>query len=115
MESIDTKSAGRDRHLKSPDFFNAVEYPTLAFKSTSVKAKDEKTLEVTGEMSLHGVTKSITVEMRLTGMGEGRRGLMSGFESTFTVKRSDYGMNHMLGGGLGDEVQLMLSLEGGAR
>ena len=112
-ESVDTNSANRNNHLKSPDFFNAKEFPTISFKSKSVQSSGENTYAVSGDLQLHGVTKPITVQMELVGQGDkGRRfGYRAGFDVTFAIKRSDFGMNFMQGM-LGDEVTIMVGLEG---
>lgn len=113
-ESIDSNNANRDRHLKSPDFFSAKQFPTVTFKSTRFeKTETENIYKLTGELSLHGVTKEITANVEHTGSGQASEkfGYRSGFHSVFTIKRSDFGMNYMEGL-LGDEVQITLSLEG---
>lgn len=112
--SIDTGVEKRDTHLKSPDFFDAAEYPVITFKSTSVKSASENTLEVTGDLTLHGTTKPITVTMKHTGIADGQRGKRAGFATEFTVKRSDFGMSFMIPG-VSDEVQLMVGLQGGVQ
>ena len=111
-DSINTDSEKRDAHLKSPDFFNARQFPEITFKSTSIKAAGENQLEVTGDLTLHGVTKSITVTVDRTGSGSDPwGGYRTGLETTITIKRSDYGMKFMLKG-LSDEVKLVISIEG---
>ena len=111
--NVDTGNAQRDNHLKSPAFFNAKEFPTLTFKSASVKKLDDKTLEVTGDLTIHGVTKSITVKIDVVGIGPGvpQTGPVAGFESTFTINRNDYGIKEFPGV-LGDDVTFTISLEG---
>ena len=112
-ESVDSKDPKRDNHLKSPDFFNAKQFPTLAFKSKSVKKLDDTTFEVGGDLTLHGVTKPLTAKVEMTGTGKGMRGgSLVGFETTFEIKRSDFGMNFMKGP-LGDDVRIVVSLEAG--
>ena len=111
-ESVDTNATGRNNHLKSPDFFNAKQFPTISFKSKSVQSSGENTYTVSGDLTLHGVTKPITVQMEFVGQGDkGPRGYRAGFDVTFSIKRSDYGMNYMQGM-LGDEVTIMAGLEG---
>jgi polyisoprenoid-binding protein YceI len=111
VESLDTKNEKRDQHLKSPDFFNAKQFPVMVFKSKKVEASGD-TYNVTGDLTLHGVTKPLTLEIKkgteAKGMEDEIRG---GGETHFTVKRSDFGMNFMQGP-LGDEVKVVLSLEG---
>ena len=111
-ESIDTNDKKRDTHLKGPDFFHAKQYKTITFKSTKAEPGEDNTYRVTGDFTLHGVTKSITVDIVHVGSGSGRRGrLLAGFETSFTIKRSDFGMDYMLGG-LGDDIRITVSLEG---
>ena len=111
-ERVDTHSPRRDGHLKSADFFNAKQFPEITFKSTSVKKVRGDTLQVTGDLGLHGQTRQITIDLQHIGSRDtGRMGQRCGFETTFTIKRSDFGMTYMPNG-LGDEVTLMISLEG---
>ena len=67
VESLDTHEAKRDQHLKSPDFFNAKQFPVIAFKSTKVEKAGADSYKVTGDFTLHGVTKPVTVEFKKTG------------------------------------------------
>lgn len=113
-ESVDTNNKGRDNHLRGPDFFNAKQFPSLTFKSTKFEKTDVANVyKLTGEFSLHGVTKEITVDVEHTGSGKSneRFGYRIGFLTTFSIKRSDFGMNYMPDL-LGDEVQITVSLEG---
>ena len=110
--SVDSHVEKRDNHLKSPDFLNAKQYPTITFKSTAVKKVDDKHLEVTGDFTLHGVTKSIAIPVELIGKGEFPQGTArAGIESIFEIKQSDY---QMKGASLGtsDTIKLMVSAEG---
>jgi polyisoprenoid-binding protein YceI len=112
VDKVDTANEKRDAHLKSPDFFNAKQYPTITFKSTSVKKGEGSALQVTGDLTMHGVTKSVTVPVELTGKGQFPPGTQrAGVEATFTVKRSDFGMNGMQGM-LGDDVKVLVGLSG---
>jgi polyisoprenoid-binding protein YceI len=111
-ENIDTGAPQRDNHLKNPDFFDAKQYPDLSFKSTSIKKAGENTYEVAGDLSLHGQTKPLTVTLTRVGAGEkgGRFGYRAGYETSFTIKRSDFGMTGMIGP-VGDEVKLHVAIE----
>ncbi len=114
VESVNSNSEKRDQHLKSPDFFDAKQFPELSFESKSVR-RDGGTWKMQGILDFHGVRKEIALEFEKTGAGPGRGGSqLIGFHSTFTVKRSDFGMDYM-SDGLGDEVELIVSLEGVAR
>ena len=112
LSSIDTRDAKRDEHLKGPDFFNAKENPDMTFKSTKI-AKKDKMLEVTGDLAMAGKTKSITIPVEFVGSSESQMmGKRAGYSTTFTVKRSDFGMNYGVAQkALGDEVTLMIDLE----
>ena len=114
-DSVDTNQPKRDQHLKSPDFFDAKQFPKITFKSTSIRKSSENEYELTGDLTLHGVTKSITTRLERVGTGKDPRGgTMTGFEAVFSVNRSDYGINFMPGG-LGEEVRIMVAIEGGRK
>jgi polyisoprenoid-binding protein YceI len=111
-ESVDTNLPDRDKHLRSGDFLNAKQFPSVTFKSKTIKSTGKDAYEVTGDFTLLGVTKAITVTATHIGgakdpMGSFRRG----FELAFTIKRSEYGMKKMLEG-IGDDVHLMINVEG---
>ena len=111
-ESVDTDDAKRDKHLRSPDFFIAKTFPVMTFKSTSVKSDGKDHLAVTGELTLHGVTKTVTIPVTRIGTGKDPwGGTRTGFEGELTIKRSDYGVSYMPGG-LGEDVRLVLGIEG---
>ena len=111
VESLDTHNSIRDRSVKSPDFFDAKQFPTMTFKSTKVEGSGD-TLKVTGDLTIHGVTKPMTVDFKKGGEGKGVFGEMrGGGETHFTIRRSDFGMNFQQGA-IGDEVNIILSLEG---
>ena len=115
--SIDTANTKRDEHLRSPDFFDAGKFPQLSFKSTSVKKKGEGELEVTGKLTIKDVTKEVTIPVEVAGvMASPFGGEVAGFESNFTIDRTDYGVawNRALEGGgsiLGDDVQIHIAVE----
>jgi polyisoprenoid-binding protein YceI len=111
VESVDTRNEKRDQHLKSPDFFNAAQFPTITFKSSKVEATGS-TYKVSGDLTLHGVTKPVTVEFKKGGETKGQKGeVKTGGETHFTIKRGDYDMKFM-NGPLGDDVNIIISLEG---
>jgi polyisoprenoid-binding protein YceI len=112
VDKVDTANDKRNAHLKSPDFFNAKQYPKIQFNSTSVKKGEGNLLEVTGNLMMHGVKKSITVEVEPTGQGEFPPGTKrAGVEARFTVKLSDFEIKGMPGA-LSDDVRVIVSLEG---
>jgi len=109
--SVDTDNAKRDEHLRSPDFFNVKQYPSLSFKSTAVKAV-QGGYEVTGDLTLHGVTKPVTVTLVGGRTAEFPKGIQrTGYSTEFKVKRSEFGMDKMLEA-IGDEVLIAVSVEG---
>ena len=111
-KNVDTALEKRDTDLKSPDFFNAGEHPLVSFKSKSVKKLSEDTYEVSGDLTLLGKTRTITVEANATGAGKDPwGGFRRGFETSFAIKRSDFGMDFMMGG-VSDDVNLTVSVEG---
>ncbi len=112
-KSLDTNDSKRDKHLKSPDFFNAKEFPKMTFKSTSVKRIEGNLFVMTGDLTLLGTTKSITVQLEYVGSGKGMGdSYLTGFLTTFKIKRSDFGMDFMVGKALSDEVEITVAIEG---
>ncbi len=112
-ESVDTASENRDKHLRSPDFFSSKEFPVITFKSTAVRKTATDSYEVVGDLTFRGVTKAITTSIEQTGAGPGMRGgEIAGMLTTFTIKRSDFGIDYMPQA-LGDDVTVTVSLEGG--
>ena len=99
-----------------PDFFDAKQFPKLSFTSTAIKKTGDNTFEVVGDFELKGVKKSITVELKKVGEAETRMGKRTGYDTSFTIKRSDYGLtwNQALEtGGLlvGDDIKISLDVE----
>ena len=93
-QRLDTHFAKRDEHLKSPDFFDVAKYPTLTFKSTKVVSSGKGHYKVTGDLTMHGVTKSVVLDVdspateAVDMMGNTKRG----FTATTTVHREDFGL-----------------------
>ncbi len=110
-DSVDTANAQRDEHLRQPDYFDTKQYPTIDFKSTSVKVI-RGGYEVTGDFTMHGTTKKITFAVQggkeIEWMGTKR----TGFATEFTVKRSDFGFDKKNIGAIGDEVLVFIDFEG---
>lgn len=113
-DSIDTANAQRDQHLKNQDFFNVRQFPTITFKSKTV-AKSGPKYKVTGDLTLHGVTKPVEVVIEPIGKGKNPQGggEIAGIEATFAIKRSEFGMTYGVPNAVGDDVQLIVSVEGG--
>jgi polyisoprenoid-binding protein YceI len=111
-KNVDTAVEKRDNHLRSPDFFNAEDHPIISFTSTSVKKLNDDTYEVSGNLTLLGKSRPLSVKAQNTGSGRDPWGnFRQGFETTFTIKRSEFGMNFMLGG-ISDEVVITVSVTG---
>ncbi len=109
--SIFTADKKRDGHLKSPDFLNAKEFPTMTFESTSVKAAGAA-MDVTGKLTLRGKTNRVTAKVTFTGEGKDPWGNnRAGWEARLTIKRSQFGITTMPGG-LGEEISLIIAVEG---
>jgi polyisoprenoid-binding protein YceI len=109
--SVDTNNARRDEHLRGPDFFDVRQFPTITFRSTAMRKTADGVFEVTGDLTLHGVTKSITTTVHKVGAAQTPMGYRAGGELQLTIKRSDYGMRFMPDA-IGDDVALDISLEG---
>lgn len=119
--SIDTDNDKRNAHLRSEDFFDVEKYPEMTFKSSKIEKTGESTYDVTGDFTMHGVTKTITIPVEILGFGVGGRGNpMAAFETNFKLNRKDYEVvwNRTLDTGgllLGDEVDVNITLEAGVR
>ena len=116
VDSITTNITDRDNHLKSPDFFDAAKFPKLTFKSTSVQSNGAH-YEVTGDMTIRDVTKSISLKGTFNGTDVDAYGQTKyGFEIEGHIKRSDFNLNFNIAGGkgsmlIGDEVILMIDVQ----
>lgn len=120
VESVSTDNSKRDEHIKGADFFNARQYPKTTFKSTSITDNGDGTYSMTGDMTLFGQTKSITAIVADLATGTMRGTPILGFEATFQLKRSDWGMTKYLaddggeGGALGNTVSITVAVEADA-
>jgi polyisoprenoid-binding protein YceI len=101
-----------EEHLKSPDFFDVKQFPTLGFVSKSFTKTGEGKYDVAGDLTIHGVTKSITVKVERTGMGTHafNKKALVGFETVFEINRNDFGIKYGPGV-VGDTVRVTLALE----
>lgn len=111
--SLNTNNPKRDAHLMSPDFFNAEEFPDITFTSTKVTPGAGDTAKVTGDLTMNGVTKSITLDARLIKDGPHpfSKAPIAAWSARGTLKRSDFGIKYGLPI-IGDEVTLLLDIEG---
>jgi len=116
-KSIDTSQAQRDEHLRSADFFDVEKFPGLTFKSTAVAARGDNQFDVTGELTIRDVTKTITLPVTYLGAAKDPWGNDKvAFETEITLNRKDYGLNWNAaletGGFLvGDDVKVSLSIQ----
>lgn len=111
--SIDTNHEKRDEHLRGPDFFNVEKFPDMTFKSTKVERTGEKTAKVTGNLTMMGVTKPVTLDTTLLAAGPypmDKSITAAGFNATTTIKRSDFGMTTYVPM-ISDEVEITISIE----
>jgi polyisoprenoid-binding protein YceI len=109
--SVNTGLEMRDNHLKTGDFFDVEKFPTLTFKSTSVKKAKGNNYTIVGDFTMHGVTKAVSLVGTHTGSAKNRAGNdVAGLQITGVVKRSDFGVGQA-GPGLSDEVNLIADLE----
>lgn len=114
--SVDTHEPRRDGHLRSPDFLDVDHHPSIDFVSTSVRATDEGA-ELAGNLSVHGVTRPVTLEVEYNGTGpDPYGGIRAGFSATTELSRKDFGLewNAALEGGgvvIGDRVRITIEIE----
>ena len=110
--SVSTGVPLMEEHLRKPDFFDVKQFPTLTFVSKTWTAKAENTYEILGDLTMHGVTRPVTVTAVRTGLGANAytKKTLVGFETTFTVQRADFGLKYGAGA-VGDEVRITFALE----
>jgi len=112
-ESVDSNNKQLDQHLKSPDFFNSVEFPQMTFVSISAKHIESGRFEVVGDLTIHGVKKRVTVPVECSSISKLGGKTRAGFEASFEIKRSDFGVSYGVEKKmLGDETRIIVSLEG---
>jgi polyisoprenoid-binding protein YceI len=115
--SIDTGNENRDKDLRSANFFEVEKYPEITFKSTKITSKGGDRYDVTGNLTIHGTTKEVTLPVSFLGfLSAGRMGDKAGFETSITLNRKDYGIvwNRPLDVGgtiLGDDVLVSINVE----
>jgi polyisoprenoid-binding protein YceI len=119
--SIDTNQPDRDTHLRSADFFSVEEFPTLTFRSTKITRRGENKYDVTGELTMRGVTRTVVIPVEYLGKAKDPWGNEKlAFEGEVTLNRKDYGLNWnaaLEAGGflVGDEVRVNISLQAAPR
>jgi polyisoprenoid-binding protein YceI len=111
VNSIDTNVEMRDNDLKSDNFFDVAKFPTLTFKSTSITKTGEKTYKVKGDLTMHGITKSVELDATLNGVITGRSGKqVSGWKVTGTINRTDFKVGKS-GPTVSDDVNIIAKAE----
>lgn len=113
VASLTTFNSRRDNHLKGPDFFDSKQFGSIKFRSDSWKSVGDSLYEVTGTFTMLGVTKTLTIQARHTGFGKNQGKDVAGFEATFTIDRTDFGMTYGVAakGGLGKEITITIAIE----
>lgn len=110
--SLDSNHAERDKHLRGEDFLNVAKHPTATFESTSVKSTGEGTADITGNLTLNGVTKPVVIAAKFIGEGDDPwGGYRAGFEGSTTLKLKDFDIKMDLGPA-SQTVDLIISVEG---
>ena len=112
LAKLDTHVSALDEHLKKPDFFDADKYPVVTFKSTRVEALGGNRFKVTGNLTVHGVTRPVVLDARLNKAGQ--HPMMKvpaiGFDATATIKRSDFGVGAYVPA-VSDEIRIRITTE----
>jgi len=113
--SINTKTQKRDDHLRSADFFDVAQFPAMSFQSTKVTKGEGNALSVEGNLTMHGVTKPVTLAVTFLGAGPAMGGQRAGFEATTKIDRKEFGIvwNKVIDTGalLGDDVAIAIGIE----
>ncbi|MBA2077139.1 YceI family protein [Rhodanobacter sp. PCA2] len=112
LSALDTHVPDLDKHLKKADFFDAEKYPVVTFKSTSVQPEGDKHFKVTGDLTVHGVTRPVTLDATLNRVGPHpmTKAQSIGFDATATLKRSDFGVGAYVPM-VGDEIRIRITTE----
>ena len=114
LDGLDTGVAKLDEHLRSTDFLDAAKYPTITFKSTKVEKAGDNGLTIAGELTVHGVTRPVTLNARINKIGLFEMGpykvQAAGFDATTTIKRSEFGVDKYLPN-VSDEIAVRITLD----
>jgi polyisoprenoid-binding protein YceI len=117
VAALTTDNEGRDKHIKSPDFFDTAKFPTATFKSKAWKKTGAETFDITGDLTIKDVTKEVVLKATLLGFAPGMRPgtFLTGWEATASIKKSEFGLAGpaMLQKALGDDVALTINIEAG--
>jgi polyisoprenoid-binding protein YceI len=115
VASINTDNESRDKDLRSDHFFDAAKYPEIKFKSTSISKIDNKEYKLTGNLTMHGVTKTVVFNLTLNGTGQSMMNHkpVAGFKVTGTLSRTDFGVGNVAKAMVGDEITIRANGEFG--
>jgi polyisoprenoid-binding protein YceI len=108
VNSVNTDNDTRDNDIKSDHFFDVAKYPTITFKSTGINKISDKAYKLTGNLTMHGITKPVTLDLTLTGTSKNTRTQkpIAGFKVTGTINRNDFGVGHMPSAVVSEEVEI---------
>jgi len=112
IDGVSTGVPKLDEHLKSPDFFDAAKFPTATFKSTKVEKDGDNKLKVSGDLTIHGITKPVVLDVTVNRIGEHPMSKIAsaGFDASATVLRSDFGMANYVPA-VSDQIKLQITME----
>jgi polyisoprenoid-binding protein YceI len=112
LKQLTTNNDGRDGHLQKEDMFDTAKFPTLTFKSTSIVAAGPKKFKLTGDLTIKGVTKPVTLDLTMIGTATNRQGKkLAGFKATGSINRTQFGVGAMPSAVVGEEIELRASGE----
>ncbi|WUH92949.1 YceI family protein [Streptomyces sp. NBC_00433] len=113
--SVNTNNETRDAHVRSADFLDVENFPEMTFTSTGVRPQTSELFEVDGELTLHGVTKPVTLQLELNGFGKGFDGnAVAGFSAATEISRGDFGVTGgAAGAAVSDKIKIALEIEAG--
>lgn len=112
LDGLHTGVPKLDEHLKSPDFFDAAKFPDITFKSTKVEKAGAEQLKVTGDLTVHGVTKPVTLAVKVNKIGDNPmvNAASAGFDADVTIKRSDFGVSKYVPN-VGDAIKVHITFD----
>lgn len=112
LKQLTTNNDGRDGHLQKEDMFDTAKFPTLTFKSTSIVAAGPKKFKLTGDLTIKGVTKPVTLDLTMIGTATNRQGKkLAGFKATGSINRTQFGVGAMPSAVVSEEIELRASGE----
>jgi polyisoprenoid-binding protein YceI len=112
LDGLHTGVPKLDEHLKSADFFDAAKFPSITFKSTKVEKSGADQLKVSGDLSVHGVTKPVTLAVKVNKIGDNpmMKAASAGFDTDITIKRSDFGVDKYIPN-VSDDIKVHITLD----